>query len=434
MSAGFTSCSRFLTMELLEGTTLAKRIELGPLPWSEAEPISVELCQGLEALHAVGLVHRDFKPGNAMLAKRGSVTQAVVMDFGLALRPEESLDGGQKLTETSSIVGTPGYMAPEQFEGGKVSPATDIYALGLVLYEMATGKRPFEASTPLAAAVRRAKRPPTASSIQPGLPSRVDRVIEKCLEYEAADRFQTAGEVADALREDAHHRLPTSSRLVRPRMIAACIILLLLGGAGLITWRFIGRGYIPMAEALYWYQQGLGAYRQGTYLTAKGMFDRSVKADPSFALATARLADTLNELDFMGDAEETMLSVAPEAESRLRAAEVEYVEGVRATLRRDYDNAVGHFRRVIAGLPANERAMGLVDLGRAYEKAGGIDAALNAYAQARKLAPDGPITYLRSGILEARLARNAEAARDFGEAERLYRDLNNSEGTAEVFY
>src|SRR5579863_10200077 len=237
----------FLTMELLEGTTLAKRIELGPLPWSEAEPISVELCQGLEALHAVGLVHRDFKPGNAMLAKRGSVTQAVVMDFGLALRPEESLHGGQKLTETSSIVGTPGYMAPEQFEGGKVSPATDIYALGLVLYEMATGKRPFEASTPLAAAVRRAKRPPTASSIQPGLPSRVDRVIEKCLEYEAADRFQTAGEVADALREDAHHRLPTSSRLVRPRMIAACIILLLLGGAGLITWRFIGRGYIPMA-------------------------------------------------------------------------------------------------------------------------------------------------------------------------------------------
>ena len=190
----------FLTMELLAGVTLARRIEQGPLPWSEAEPIAIKLCQGLEALHAVGLVHRDFKPANVMLTRRGAVTQAVVMDFGLALRPEESLHGRQKLTVTGGIVGTPGYMAPEQFEGGKVSPATDVYALGLVLYEMVTGKRPFEASTPLGAAVKRAKRPVAASSLQPGLPSRVDRVIEKCLEYEPADRYQTAGEVAKALQ------------------------------------------------------------------------------------------------------------------------------------------------------------------------------------------------------------------------------------------
>lgn len=118
-------------------------------------------------------MHRDFKPGNAMLARRGNVTQAVVMDLGLALRPEESLQDRPKLTLPGGIVGTPGYMAPEQFEGAKVSLATDIYALGLVLYEMTTGRHPFEASTPLAAAVRRAKRPPTPSSIRPGLPRRL---------------------------------------------------------------------------------------------------------------------------------------------------------------------------------------------------------------------------------------------------------------------
>jgi eukaryotic-like serine/threonine-protein kinase len=189
----------FLTMELLEGTTLAKRIEQGPLPWSEAEPIAIELCQGLEALHTMGLVHRDFKPANAMLARRGNVTQAVVMDLGLAQRPKESLRGRSKLTLTGGTVGTPGYMAPEQFEGARISAATDIYALGLVLYEMTTGKRPFEASTPLAAAVKRGKRLPTVSSIRPGLPRRLDRVIEKCLEFEPADRFRSAGAVATAL-------------------------------------------------------------------------------------------------------------------------------------------------------------------------------------------------------------------------------------------
>jgi len=190
----------FLTMELLEGMTLAKRIEQGPVPWVEAEPIAIELCQGLEALHSIGLVHRDFKPGNAMLARRGNVTQAVVMDLGLALRPDESLHGHPKLTLAGHIVGTPGYMAPEQFEGATVSAATDIYALGLVLYEMTTGRPPFEASTPLAAAVMRAKRPPAASSIQPGLPRRLDRVIEKCLEFEPAGRFRSAAAVAKALR------------------------------------------------------------------------------------------------------------------------------------------------------------------------------------------------------------------------------------------
>jgi tetratricopeptide (TPR) repeat protein len=184
----------FLTMELLEGTTLAKRIKHGPVPWSEAEPIAMELCQGLEAIHAAGLVHRDFKPGNAMLAKRKKATQAVVMDFGLALQPEES----PKLTRTGGFVGTIPYMAPEQF-GGKVSPATDIYALGAVLYEMATGKQAFDTETPPA----ERRRPPAASSTQPGVPRCVDRVIHKCLEPEPASRFQTAADVAKALSEDA---------------------------------------------------------------------------------------------------------------------------------------------------------------------------------------------------------------------------------------
>jgi serine/threonine protein kinase/tetratricopeptide (TPR) repeat protein len=217
----------FLTMELLQGTTLAKRIEQGPLPWTEAEPITKELCQGLSAVHSVGLVHRDLKPGNVMLAKRGLVSQAVLMDLGLALRPEESLDSQSKLTVPGGIIGTPGYMAPEQFEGAKVSAATDIYALGLVLYEMTTGKQPFGASTPLAAAVRRGKRPPAVSSVQAGLPRHLDGLIERCLEFEAGDRFGSADEVALALKEEKTEVGPTASFLKTRRKV------ILAGAAGL---------------------------------------------------------------------------------------------------------------------------------------------------------------------------------------------------------
>jgi serine/threonine protein kinase/tetratricopeptide (TPR) repeat protein len=223
---GEHTAGAFLTMELLQGTTLGRRIEQGPLPWSEAEPIANELCQGLGAVHSVGLVHRDLKPGNVMLAKRGSVSQAVVMDLGLALRPEESLDSQSKLTVAGGIIGTPGYMAPEQFEGAKVSAATDIYALGLVLYEMTTGKRLFGASTPLAAAVRRGKRAPAVSSVQPGLPRHLDRVIEKCLEFEPGDRFGSAEEVAQALKGETAEGTPRAGLKTRRKLILA-------GAAGL---------------------------------------------------------------------------------------------------------------------------------------------------------------------------------------------------------
>jgi serine/threonine protein kinase/tetratricopeptide (TPR) repeat protein len=184
----------FLTMELLAGATLARRIDRGALPWSEAEPIAIKLCQGLDAIHTANLVHRDFKPGNVMLTRRGDVFQIRVMDFGLALQPEDS----PKLTRTGGFVGTPPYMAPEQFpRGGKVvTPATDVYALGAVLYEMVTGNQAFDGETPAEMRLR----PPAASSIQPGVPRHVDLVIEKCLEPKPADRYQTAAEVAMALQ------------------------------------------------------------------------------------------------------------------------------------------------------------------------------------------------------------------------------------------
>jgi tetratricopeptide (TPR) repeat protein len=438
--SGQRRVAAFLTMELLEGMTLAQRIEQGPLPWSEAEPIAIELCQGLDALHKVGLVHRDFKPGNAMLAKRGNVTQAVVMDLGLALRPEESIEGQSKLTQSGGIIGTPGYMAQEQFGGMRLSAATDIYALGLVLYEMTTGQRAFEAATPLAMAVKRAKRPPAVSSIRPGLPRRLDRIIQKCLEFEPADRFRSAGAVAKALRGDAAEviglRMPGWA--TGPRRWAIALVLVMALGALIVAgtrreWPILRR-YKPSEAALAWYTKGLEAFREGTYLKAEGLFQSALDRDKEFGLARVHLAEAWNELDFKGNADEAMAAVTAQQEGRMGPGDRDYTEAVRATLRQDFKEAVAGFRRALGNLPEREKAAGDVDLGRIEEKAGNIPAALDAYRAARKLAPDSPAAYLRSAVLESRQGRDTEAASDFDRASALFKTLGALEGEAEVAY
>ncbi len=192
----------FLTMEFLSGVTLAEKLqESGPLPWRQAQAIGLEMCAALTSVHEAGIVHRDLKSRNIMLVKRGTIECAVLMDFGLAREFSKNVETAETgLTATGVILGTPEYMAPEQFERKDLSPATDVYALGIVLYELVTGKQPFAASSALGAAILRGKRPPPASSFQKGLPRRWDRVIGRCLEYDAARRFQTAAEVGTALR------------------------------------------------------------------------------------------------------------------------------------------------------------------------------------------------------------------------------------------
>ena len=219
------SHAAFLTMEFLDGVTLADKLrKSGPLPWKEAQAISIEICDGLQTIHEAGIIHRDLKSQNIMLASRNGSPCAVLMDFGLAR--ELTTPGSTThtdLTETGVIVGTPNYMAPEQFESKELTPATDVYALGIVLYELVTGEHPFATSSPIGAAILRGRQPCLASSIQPGLPHRVDEVICKCLDFDAERRYQSAEEVA----EDIRSRLFSLAWLRRkwPRMLAGAFAL-----------------------------------------------------------------------------------------------------------------------------------------------------------------------------------------------------------------
>ena len=207
-AAGDTSAGEVvvLAMELLHGETLADKLRRdGRLSSAEILPVVRQMAAGLTAAHRVGVVHRDFKSHNVMLVKptrEAEEMRAVVTDFGLAWRStqDESTNLSMSLSAENEISGTPAYMAPEQVEGGPVTPATDVYALGVVLYEMVTGALPFVGETPLKTAIKRLHEPPPSPRVHVAdVDPLWETTILRCLALRPHERFASAGEVVSAL-------------------------------------------------------------------------------------------------------------------------------------------------------------------------------------------------------------------------------------------
>jgi len=189
-----------IVMEYVEGQSLKDRLEQGPLSVSEALPIAIEVAEALEAAHGKGIVHRDIKPGNIMLTLAG---HAKVMDFGLAKQVaaagalESAADTVTALTDAGSTLGTLAYMSPEQLRGQVVDGRSDLWALGVTLYEMVSGTRPFggPSGVDLTAAILNQTPQPLPARV----PAALAAVIGRCLEKDPAKRYQQAGELREAL-------------------------------------------------------------------------------------------------------------------------------------------------------------------------------------------------------------------------------------------
>jgi len=193
----------FIVMELVAGENLAEKIKAGPLPEQEVTRLGFQIAEALEEAHERGIIHCDLKPANIALTGKG---HAKILDFGIArlARSEEEIAGAatvDTLTKTQGVAGTPPYMAPEQLQGRAADARTDLWALGAVLYEMATGRRPFsgKGATELVAAILQ-QAPPAPAAVNRSVSAELERVILKCLEKDPASRYQHAGEVAADLR------------------------------------------------------------------------------------------------------------------------------------------------------------------------------------------------------------------------------------------
>jgi len=195
----------YIVMEYLRGETLADRLQKGPLPLAQLLKYAIDICEGLNTAHRAGVIHRDLKPGNIMLTKTG----AKLMDFGLAkpvaiatsavhaaTTAASTPDPGTPLTGQGTVIGTFRYMSPEQIEGKEAGTRSDIFSLGCVLYEMATGKPAFEGKSPASIMAAVLERDPVPiAALDPSLPPALDRVVKSCLAKDPDDRVQTVQDV-----------------------------------------------------------------------------------------------------------------------------------------------------------------------------------------------------------------------------------------------
>jgi len=413
----------FVTMELLAGETLEERLaRSGRMSAAEIVPLVRQMAEGLEAAHRAGVVHRDFKSGNVMLtpAPDGSPggLRAMVTDFGLAW----SSSGSASLTTTGVMVGSPAYMAPEQVRGEEVTAATDIYALGVVLYEMATGSLPFSAETAFGTAIKRLREPPTLPRRHaPDLDPRLESVILRCLESDPGERFATPGEVAAALEQAAAPATERRRRHVRWRAVAVAAAL--VAAAGLAVWvvaterrsagspgdirpagavrSFDSSEALPenayIGESLY--AEGLARRARFDPKGARQLLEQARDADPDNPLIRAELAVTLAALGYDAQAREEGAE-AFERAAALPSGKRRLVEARYREVTRDWELAAEIYQDLWASSPTDFEH-GLF-LARVQIQAGQHDKALETVERLR--ATPSPSPDPRTDLVEAEAA------------------------------
>ncbi len=270
--------SPFLVMELLEGETLRERVEDRPMPVRKAVEVGLQIARGLAAAHGKGIIHRDLKPENLFITLEGNLK---ILDFGLARTQGAAGLGGAASdgstvalgTRPGMVMGTVGYMAPEQVRGEAVGPAADLFSFGCVLYEMLTGRRAFRGDSAVQILNRILTHDPLGErqgleTVPPGL----ERIVERCLEKCPGDRFHSAHDLAFALEADSGRASGPSGGMTRgggprkaARVLRPLFLMLLLGAAG---W-FLGRRTHTMSMPAF----SSVTFRRGTVYAARFMPD-----------------------------------------------------------------------------------------------------------------------------------------------------------------
>jgi len=316
---------KFITMEYVEGQDLGSLVESkGKLTVAESVAIVMQICSGLACAHAEGVVHRDLKPSNIMVDPQGRV---VVMDFGLA-----RADHIGQMTQTGAVMGTYQYMSPEQAKGTKADARSDIFTVGIILYELLTGKTPYSADSALASLLKRTQEAAVpASQIDPAVPRPLSAIVARCLERDVAKRYQTADDLLNDLKafNGGSTISPLSPRISQKifLLVASFVLAGLITIAGIVRWSSTGGGGAatvahPTVKVL------LADFQNNT---SDSVFDGTLESSFALAMEGAPFISAYNRTQ----ARKTLTTIDPAAANILNEAGASLValrEGVNVVI------------------------------------------------------------------------------------------------------
>jgi len=321
----------FIAMAFCSGETLKKKMERGPRPWPQAVNFAAQTLSGLEAAHQHGIVHRDLKPANLMVTKEGTIK---IVDFGLA-----KLASGADITEVGQAVGTVSYMSPEQIVGADVDSKSDLWAMGVVLFEMLTGEKPFKGEPAAQMEAIRSRPAPRLSALRPELPANLEAIVERSLAKDPRERFATASAMKAELLEvlaaadlssDATLAYPPGSSLPAGspprgvRLLPLAVVLALLGVLGLPMLR-TGRSPPPQQPESGRLRLGVLAPELSVESADHGDWPRLIQAVLTTELTGAEGLGVLEPLTLNGLLDSTAATRGPEIYQALAGAGLDYV-------------------------------------------------------------------------------------------------------------
>jgi tetratricopeptide (TPR) repeat protein/tRNA A-37 threonylcarbamoyl transferase component Bud32 len=448
----------FIVMQYIEGETLAEKLLGRHLSADEVLDIGIQVAEALSEAHSRGVIHRDIKPSNVVITPR---RQVKVLDFGLARvtqseqRSDPNAQTETQLTQEGYIVGTVAYMSPEQLKGLPADGRSDIFSLGVLLYECAAGAPPFTGSSKIEISSKVLQvEPRKPSELNPQIPPLLERIILKAMAKDPGDRYQSVDEVIHELKgvrtslSGATELLPSAARhtaaskvtsspltALRSRNVQLWLAIVAVAIVGtLIAWRvWRSSPYQPVAAAKPYYEKGVDAIHAGTYFQARKLLKQSVDLDSQYAPAHARLGEAYLETGNTEQAKDELLAANALAGRRSLAKRDQLqLDAIDAMVRRDFAGAIAGYQTISDQATTSEKSDAYVDLGRAYERNEQRDKAIENYLKATQEDAQSAGAFLHLGIAYSRKPDADNAEKAFKRAEEIYKVLTNNEGQVEV--